>query len=153
MGDRARIGLLFQIWRTHEVSSRFVERALEPTGMRGDDYGVYSYLLHGPLTLTDLAEGTGLPLTTAAGYVRRFVDRGHVERTPNPADGRSTLLRLTPGAREMVLDIAAVFSKTVSYLDDVLDRRGVQADDLIDQLGVVQDVIGEATDDLDTPGR
>lgn len=151
--DRIRIGLLFQIFRTNEMSARLVTRALEPTGLRGDDYAVYSYLLHGPMTLTELAEGTGMPLTTAAGYVKRFEERGNVSRAPNPADGRSQLLNLTPAARDWILDTARIFTKTIAHLDAVLEAEGVDASDLVVQLEHVQHLIERALDDLDHPTR
>ena len=150
--DRVRIGLLFQIFRTNEMSARLVSRALEQTGVRGDDYAVYSYLLHGPITLTDLADGTGMPLTTTAGYVKRFEERGHVLRAPNPADGRSQLISLTDSRRDWILDVAKIFTKTVGHLDAVLNAGGVDADELVSQLQRVQDLIERTLDDLDRPG-
>jgi len=152
MTDRVRIGLLFQIFRTNEVSAKLVTRALEPTGLRGDDYAVYSYVLYGPLTLTDLADGTGLPLTTAAGYVKRFEERGHIVRAPNPADGRSHLLSLTDSTREWILEVAKIFSKTIGHLDAVMDSEGVDSAVLVSQLQHVQQLIESALDDLEHPG-
>lgn len=151
--DRVRIGLLFQIFRTSEISAKLVTRALEPTGIRGDDYAVYSYLLHGPMTLTDLAEGTGMPLTTVAGYVKRFEDRGNIQRQPNPTDGRSQLLSLTPAARDWILDVARIFTKTIAHLDAVMTAEGVDSDDLVSELEHVQELIDKALDDLDNPDR
>lgn len=150
--DRVRIGLLFQIFRTNEMNARLVSRALEPTGVRGDDYAVFSYLLHGPITLTDLADGTGMPLTTTAGYVKRFEERGHVVRAPNPADGRSQLISLTDSCRDWILEVARIFTKTVGHLDAVLNAEGVDADELVGQLQRVQDLIERTLDDLDRPG-
>jgi DNA-binding MarR family transcriptional regulator len=49
-----------------------------------------------PVTPSALAAETGLPPTTIRDYVRRLVARGDVRKTPNPADGRSYLLVLTP---------------------------------------------------------
>ena len=49
-----------------------------------------------PVTPGTLAAETGLPPTTIRDYVRRLVERGDVRKTPNPADGRSYLLVLTP---------------------------------------------------------
>lgn len=146
--DRERIGLLFQIFRTHEMSSRLVSRALEPTGIRGDDYAVYSYLLHGPITLTELAEGTGMPLTTVAGYVKRFEDRGHIVKTPNPDDGRSRLLELTADCRHWILESAKIFTKTIDHLDAVMADAGVDSADLIRDLDHVQDLINRTLEDL-----
>jgi len=145
---RQRIGLLFQIYRTHLLSSRLVGRALEPTGVRGDDYAAYSYLLHGPMTLTELAEGVGMPLTTAAGYVRRFDGRGHIVKTPNPADGRSKLLSLTEDCRAWVLETARIFTKTVDHLDAIMAGNGIDAAELIDQLELVQELMNAALEEL-----
>ena len=49
-----------------------------------------------PVTPGTLAAETGLPPTTIRDYVRRLVQRGVVCRRPNPADGRSYYLVLTP---------------------------------------------------------
>ncbi len=146
--ERVRIGVLFQIFRTAQVSSKLVNAALEGTGVTGPDYAVYSYLLHGPMTLTDLAEGTGMPLTTAAGYVKRFDERGHLDRRPNPADGRSYLLDLTPDARKWVLELAKQFSETIALFDAVLVEEGVDSTELVDQLGRVQDLIEKSVETL-----
>ena len=149
--ERRRVSLLFQIFRTSELNAKLVSRALAPTGVRGDDFAVYSYLFYGPMTLTDLVDGTGMPLTTVAGYVRRFEERGHVVKEPNPADGRSQLLSLTPSGRDWLLDAVAVFRKTTSRLNEVLDAAGVDPDDLIDQLGRVQEMIERTLHELDDP--
>lgn len=151
--DRVRIGLLFQVFRTSQVIGRFVSRALEPVDLKGDEYAVYSYLLHGPMTLTELADGTGLPLTTAADWVRRFVDRGHLEKVPNPDDGRSRLLQLTPGTREWILDAARVFTKTVDTFDAVLADEGLDSAELVAALLLIQHVAEASLDDLDRPLR
>lgn len=145
---RRRISLLFQIFRTSELNAKLVSRALAPTGIRGDDFAVYSYLFFGPMTLTDLADGTGMPLTTVSGYVKRFEERGHVAREPNPDDGRSQLVSLTPAGRDWLMDAVEIFRKTTSHLNTILDAEGVDPDELIDQLGRVQDLIAQALDDL-----
>jgi DNA-binding MarR family transcriptional regulator len=44
----------------------------------------------------------GVPPTTLADAVRRLDERGEIERLPNPADGRSHLLTLSPAGRERV---------------------------------------------------
>jgi DNA-binding MarR family transcriptional regulator len=136
-----RIGLLFQISRTHQVNARLVGRALAPTGLRGDDYAVYSYLLQGPTTLTGLAEGTGLPLTTAAGYVQRFEDRGHVRKERNPEDGRSRLISLTPESESMIREAAAVFSRGVGPLRERCTEAGIDLDRFVEELATVQAVL------------
>lgn len=148
-GERRRISLLFQIFRTSELNAKLVSRALAPTGVRGDDFAVYSYLFYGPMTLTALAEGTGMPLTTVSGYVKRFEERGHVAKEPNPDDGRSQLLSLTASGRGWLMDAVEIFRKTTSHLNAVLDAEGVDPDELIDQLERVQELIERTLDDLD----
>ncbi|MDX1469482.1 MAG: MarR family transcriptional regulator [Acidimicrobiia bacterium] len=147
--QRVRIGLLFQIFRTHELTAKLVTRALETTGLRGDDYAVYSYLLHGPMTLTQLADGTGMPLTTAAGYVKRFEEKGHLVRRPNPDDGRSQLLELTGSARSWILDVAKVFTATVSRLDGIMESEGIDVGQLMATLELVQEVIELTVEEVD----
>ena len=50
----------------------------------------------GPWTPTGLAERLEMPLSTVIFRVKRLEARGHAERVPNPDDGRSFLIRLTP---------------------------------------------------------
>lgn len=126
-----------------------MSRALEPTGVRGDDYAVYSYLLSGPLTLTELAEGTGMPLTTAAGYLSRFTERGHIVRAPNPEDGRSQLLSLTDEARSWVLEVAKTFTAAVAGLEHAIAEAGLDARTMTDQLDELQGVMEKALDEPD----
>lgn len=149
--ERRQISLPFQIFRTSELNARLVSRALAPTGFRGDDFAVYSYLSYGPMTLTDLADGTGMPLTTASGYVRRFEDRGDVLREPNPDDGRSHLLSLTPAGADRLMDAVEIFRKTTSQLTAVMNAQGVDPNELIEDLQRVQVLIEKALEELDRP--
>ena len=54
-----------------------------------------------PVTPGRLAAETGLPATTIRDHVRRLVERGDVERTANPDDGRSYHLVLTAKGRRL----------------------------------------------------
>ena len=49
------------------------------------------------------------PATTVSSYVKRLEPRGHVERAPNPDDGRSYLLHLTDAGRVAHTDAAEHF--------------------------------------------
>ncbi len=97
--------------------------ALRDAPIRADEYGVYSAIFKaGSLTPTQLARSTGMPLTTVADYVRAMVDRGHVQRRANPADGRSVLLSLSPAGHETVTAIMPAFTQAVR--SDALRARG-----------------------------
>lgn len=91
-----RLTLLYQLFRATQLSRALVSRALAGTGWRGDDYAVASLLrAGGPSTLTEMADGLGVPLTTMAGFLRRLEAAGIIIRRPNPRDGRSQIVELS----------------------------------------------------------
>ena len=55
-----------------------------------------------PVTPGTLAAETGIPPTTIRDYLRRLSERGDIVRRPNPRDGRSYLVKLTPRGRRLV---------------------------------------------------
>jgi DNA-binding MarR family transcriptional regulator len=55
---------------------------------------------HGPLTPSELAEIERVKRPTATRTLRLLCDAGLVERTPDPADGRSALVSITAAGRE-----------------------------------------------------
>jgi DNA-binding MarR family transcriptional regulator len=55
---------------------------------------------HGPLTPSELAEIERVKRPTATRTLRVLGDAGLVERAPDPEDGRSALVSLTPAGRE-----------------------------------------------------
>src|SRR5258708_15519994 len=65
------------------------------SGMRPDEYAVYSLLLDkGPLTATEMAGFLGIPLTTVLDYVKAMDTARHLVRTSHPFDGRAVQLSL-----------------------------------------------------------
>jgi DNA-binding MarR family transcriptional regulator len=94
---KRRPSLLLQLFAAYQRMGELVERELARDGIATDGYAVLSAVgAFGPLTLTELATMLGLPLTTASDVVRRLHSRDRIARKPNPADGRSHLLELTP---------------------------------------------------------
>lgn len=55
---------------------------------------------HGPLTPSELAEIERVKRPTATRTLRVLCEAGLVERTPDPADGRSALVTITGEGRE-----------------------------------------------------
>jgi DNA-binding MarR family transcriptional regulator len=55
---------------------------------------------HGPLTPSELAEIERVKRPTGTRTLRCLADLGLVDRTPDPADGRSALVSITPAGRE-----------------------------------------------------
>jgi DNA-binding MarR family transcriptional regulator len=91
-----RLTLLYQLFRATQLSRSLVSRALAGTGWRGDDYAVASLLrAGGPSTLTAMAAGLGMPLTTMAGFLRRLEADGIIARHRDPRDRRSQIVELS----------------------------------------------------------
>jgi DNA-binding MarR family transcriptional regulator len=55
---------------------------------------------HGPLTPSELAEFERVKRPTATRTLRVLTEAGLVDRAPDPADGRSALVSVTPAGRE-----------------------------------------------------
>lgn len=55
---------------------------------------------HGPLTPSELAEIERVKRPTATRTLRGLTEAGLVDRAPDPADGRSALVSVTPEGRE-----------------------------------------------------
>ncbi|MBW3667330.1 MAG: MarR family transcriptional regulator [Actinobacteria bacterium] len=56
----------------------------------------------GPMTLSALAETEGVAAASISGIVGRLVDKGLVERVPNPEDKRSTLVDMSSRGRQVL---------------------------------------------------
>jgi len=73
------------------------------------------------VTKTDAYElVTGLSIQTAMKYVRRAIEQGYLQELPNPSDGRSRLLRMSPLLRER---FAQVIDRADKAFAAVLGRR------------------------------
>jgi DNA-binding MarR family transcriptional regulator len=57
---------------------------------------------HGPLTPSELADRERVQRPTATRLLARLEAPGYVTRTPDPHDGRSSLVALTPAGRALL---------------------------------------------------
>jgi DNA-binding MarR family transcriptional regulator len=86
--------------------------------------------LHGPLTPSELAEVERIKRPSATRILRGLEEEGLVERTPDPNDGRSSLISITADGRERLRRLRqrknAYLAKRMRDLDppeiDTLDR-------------------------------
>jgi DNA-binding MarR family transcriptional regulator len=89
--------LLFDAFVLGQRSRTLVGAAMAGSPLRPDEYAAYSVVFElRTVTMSELARRLGMPVTTAADYVRAMRARGHVERLPHPTDRRARLLSLTP---------------------------------------------------------
>jgi DNA-binding MarR family transcriptional regulator len=93
---RADVSLLFDFFVTSQRLRRVLAGAMAESGIRPDEYAVYSLLFEkGPLTASEMAELLGMPLTTVLDYLKAMGRAGHIARTPHPFDGRAIQVSLT----------------------------------------------------------
>ena len=103
MADTGPETILFDVFLTNQRRKAMIARALEGVGLPPEDYPFYVFVgAEGPWTPTGLAARLGMPLSTVLFRVRGLERRGHAERTPNPEDGRSFLIRLTAEGQRLL---------------------------------------------------
>jgi DNA-binding MarR family transcriptional regulator len=98
------LSILFDVFALGQRTRTLLQTAMRGCGIRPDEYAAYSVLFEaGPdgrtargITMTEMARQLGMPVTTAADYVRSMQSRGHLRRDAHPGDGRAFMLRLTP---------------------------------------------------------
>jgi DNA-binding MarR family transcriptional regulator len=119
--------VLFDVWLVSRATTALLDEALRGSGLDSDEFAVYSVLASTEhMTPTELARWMSAPPTTVSSYVKRFEQRGHIVRTPNPDDGRSYRLSLTPAGRRAHQIAGTLF---LPVLDTVRDRIGDAASD------------------------
>jgi DNA-binding MarR family transcriptional regulator len=114
--------LLQELYSTGLLVGMLVDEELERIGVPQQLFSFLGWVASlQPVTPGTLAAETGLPPTTIRDYVRRLVARGDVRKTPNPTDGRSYFLVLTPRGQR-VADrgwpaVVAAHGRIAAHLD------------------------------------
>jgi DNA-binding MarR family transcriptional regulator len=91
-------------------------------------------VLREPLTPKALAEAMGFPPTTMSDYLAELFEGGLIKRTPNPADGRSYLVRPTAEGRKAFKRGSVASSRAHRLLEKNLERPLEEIEDAIDDL-------------------
>jgi DNA-binding MarR family transcriptional regulator len=135
----------------HELSSdlvvyaarlvRAVRRALEqPAGIR-----VLSLLdEYGPLGITQLATADRSSQPTMSGAVTGLVERGWVDKQPNPADARGSVVTLTEAGRQELRHARHLNGELVATR--LAAHGGHSAEDLATAVAVLRDVLDPEPD-------
>jgi len=120
--------ILFEVFWTQQKRKRLIELALADTDLPPEDYPFYVLIgAEGPWTPTGLATRLGMPLSTVIFRVKRLERRGHAERVPNPDDGRSFLIRLTPKGKRLVDAARPAFRDYAEAVEGRLGPKRVMA--------------------------
>jgi DNA-binding MarR family transcriptional regulator len=86
---------------------------------------------HDGMRLSDLAAKVGLDASTVSRQIKQLEDKGIVERTPDPADGRASLVRLTETGRQTM---QAGFRRRFERIKTVLEPWSQRDRDLLRKL-------------------
>jgi DNA-binding MarR family transcriptional regulator len=123
--DAGLDNVLFDVWLVSRATTALLDDVIRGSGLDSDEFAIYSVLASTDhMTPTELARWMSAPPTTVSSYVKRFEQRGHVTKTPNPDDGRSYRINLTPAGRRAHRTAGALF---LPVLADVADRVGDKA--------------------------
>lgn len=135
--------VLFDVWLVSRAATAAIDEAVAAAGLDADEFAVYSVLAStDQVTPTELAHWMAAPPTTVSSYVKRFVARGHVERVPNPDDGRSYRLRLTEAGRATHLAAGQRFEPVLA---EVVTRLGRGVDDTHRRLRLLREALRPAS--------
>ncbi|MFJ9995160.1 MarR family winged helix-turn-helix transcriptional regulator [Streptomyces werraensis] len=83
---------------------------------------------HGDMRMSRLAELLSVDMSVTSRHVTHLAERGWIERSPDPADKRSRILRLTPAGQTRLDEL---FRRTTQLL---AERLGDWPDEEVDDL-------------------
>jgi DNA-binding MarR family transcriptional regulator len=133
--------LILRLYTTYQRSGELVARALEGSGIRPEDAALYSVLdRDGPATPTELARKLGIGPSTLTYRLKSLESRGVVARSPNPADGRSAVVALTPDAQRHWRTVIPGFAEALRGAER---RITLPQDDVVAALDALSQAIDE----------
>jgi DNA-binding MarR family transcriptional regulator len=116
-----RGSIIQELWVAARYGLAHVDAELRSAGVDIDEYGFLSFVgVLQPVTRTRLSKASGLRRTTLRDVVARLIEREHVVEQPNPTDGRSTLLSLTPAGQAIFDRGQPAFGRAMCKLDEAL---------------------------------
>ena len=120
---------------TGELVSRIVIGQVEPVGIPAFLLALLTHVRdHQPVTPSAVSTAAGLPITTVRDNVQRLVDRGLVERRPNPDDGRSYFLSVTQRGSEVLHDAGEALLAAYELLERELGGPLTEREAWLDEL-------------------
>jgi DNA-binding MarR family transcriptional regulator len=145
------MSFLFDLFVLSHRVRGLLSQTMAGAGLRPDEYAIYSAVLKaGPLTISELAQAMGMPLTTVSDYVRTMTGRGHARRSRNPADSRSYLVALTQDG------VAAHHAARVGFvaaIDRIRQALPIPEQDLVHTLHTLDDAVAQVAAELAAKDR
>jgi DNA-binding MarR family transcriptional regulator len=135
---------------TSQYVGQIVGVQLTPVGIPGFLLAILTHVRDlEPASPTEISRVSGAPMTTLRDNIQRLVDRKLVRRTPNPADRRSYLLRLTARGRAVMVAADPALLEAYLALERHLPRSRAEYEQMLDELN---DALEHALEDLGGAG-
>ena len=115
--DQRGANLALDLFVVDQHLGSLVDSTLAEAGLTASLYAVYSQLAHGPCTPGQLSETLGVRPTTLSGYLATMAERGHVSRSRNQHDGRSSMLSLTEAGHAKVRECRPLMRRALKTLN------------------------------------
>lgn len=118
--------LKIHLWRVNKAMERVEIQSLKTRGLQLTDFGILEALLHkGPLPINILGQKVLLTSGSITTAVHRLQDRGLLERYRDGADGRVTLVRLTPHGEALIRTEYAAHLECLAKLGGALSEAEI----------------------------
>lgn len=99
------------------AANRLTDGALAGTGTRRYHFAMLSALDEfGPSSQADLGRCTGIDRSDVVAAVNAMVERGFLQRSPDPADGRRNIVTLTPAGKDHLESLSALLDDAQNEL-------------------------------------
>ena len=136
---------------TSQYVGQIVERQLAPVGIPGYLLAILTHVRDlTPVSPTEISRVSGVPMTTLRDNIQRLVERKLVRRVPNPRDGRSYLVKLTPRGRAVTEAAGEALHDAYLELELYLPRPLAEHESALDEVNEALEraLEGLLTDDV-----
>ncbi|MFF3345692.1 MarR family winged helix-turn-helix transcriptional regulator [Streptomyces sp. NPDC002779] len=128
MAEQAAYEELVRQFSAFGAVKRELGRAL-PSDCPGGSAAVLTLLeRHGDMRMSKLADLLAVDMSVTSRHVAHVAERGWIDRSPDPADKRGRILRLTPAGRARVEELARCTTRLLA------ERLSDWTDDEVSQL-------------------
>jgi DNA-binding MarR family transcriptional regulator len=119
---KRRPGLFLQPYVVAQLSGALIVQVVEGSEVTATEYALTSWLaVQHTATPSQLAHELGVVPTTLSAMIDRLVQKGQIRRVPNPDDGRSYFLELTPQGRATNIRNSRRLERVLAQLRAELD--------------------------------
>jgi DNA-binding MarR family transcriptional regulator len=114
-------------WSINQVATaanRLTDRALAGTGSRRYHFAMLAALDEfGPSSQADLGRCTGIDRSDVVAAINAMVERGFVERSPDPSNGRRNIVTITAAGKDHLENLSALLGDAQAELLRTLSAK------------------------------